>query len=79
MSLEISGDIDLKISFTSPTELDLNTDTSYNTIYEYTYKREDIEKIEMFDGCYEQNNLKYKIIDFFRTSCKNECTIRVEV
>ena len=78
MSLQIDGDIESEVSFTSPTDLELGTDVAYATIYEYTYNRDDIHKLLQFNGNAEQNNIKDMVLAYFARTGLNECTIRVE-
>ena len=78
MSLLIDGDIEGKISFMSPTELELGTGVAYSVIYEYTYQRSDIDTLKAFNGSDEENQVRDDIIKFFGTTGLNECTIRVE-
>ena len=78
MSLQINGDIESKISSTSPTNLELGTDVTYSTIYEYTYTRDDIHKLLQFNGTTEENALKDLVLAYFARTGLSECTIRVE-
>ena len=78
MSLLIDGDIKGKIVFTSPEELSLGTGVAYSVIYEYTYQRSDITSIKAFNGSDEENQVRDDVIEFFRTTGANECTMRVE-